>query len=179
MSEEKLACDNTSVGVIARDVAGRILLIERKNFPFGWAPPFGHCDDHSYGAAAFREFEEKTGLKVIGAPKPLIPKNPRKNLKCRRGGQYHDWQIFEVDWQGELKPNRDETKNAKWHTVEEIRDLAEKTRNFIGRMIALYNPAIPASAKVSTIEALEKEWQAHPGLEPVWCEFFKELKIIP
>ncbi len=176
---EKTVCDNTSVGVIARDNQDRILLIERKKFPYGWASPSGHCDGQGYSVACHNEFEEETGLKVIGAPKPLIPKNPRKYFKCRRGGQYHDWQIFEVSWQGELKPNRDETKNAKWYTVDEIRELAEKTRNYVGRMKALSNPAIPASARSSTIEALEKEWQADPGLEPVWYEFFTELRIIP
>ncbi len=165
MSEKKI-CDNTSVGVIALDDQGRILLVERRKFPteilwrakaplqetspsFGWAPPFGHCDDCNYGSAAFREFEEKTGLQIVGAPMPLIPKNPRKNLKCRRGGQYHDWQIFEVNWKGILKPNHDEIINAKWHTSEEIRKLAENTSNLIS-----------------------------PGLELVWCQFFRELTII-
>lgn len=177
MSEKKI-CDNTSVGVIALDDQGRILLVERRKFPFGWAPPFGHCDDHGYGSAAFREFEEKTGLQIVGAPMPLIPKNPRKNLKCRRGGQYHDWQIFEVNWKGELKPSRNETKDAKWHTIEEICELAEKTRNYVGRMRALSNPAIPASVSGPTMETLEREWQTNPGLELVWCQFFRELCII-
>jgi len=175
---KEIKCDNTSVGVIARDDLGRILLIERKKFPFGWAPPSGHCDGKFYPVACFNEFEEETGLRVVGAPKPLIPKNSRKRFKCRRGGQYHDWQIFEVNWRGELRPSQDETKNAKWHTLAEICELAEKTRNYIGRMRALSNPAIPSSAANSTMEVLENEWQSNPGLEPVWYEFFQELKII-
>lgn len=172
------SCDHTSVGVIARDDQGRILLIKRKKFPYGWAPPSGHCDGKSYYTACFDEFETETGLRIVGAPRSVIPKNPRKDLKCRRGGQYHYWQIFEVNWKGQLNPNEDETLGAKWCSVEEIRELAEKTRNYIGRMKALSNPAIPASARTSTIEVLEKEWQASPGLEEVWYEFFKELQII-
>ncbi len=117
-------CDKTSVGVIARDDQGRILLIERMKFPYGWAPPSGHCDGHSYGTAAFKEFEEETGLKIVGVPRPLIPKNPRKYFKCQRGGEYHDWQIFEVNWKGELKPSQEETKNARWCSTEEIQSMA-------------------------------------------------------
>lgn len=195
---EEIVCDNTSVGVIARDDQGRILLIERRTFPtelplsatdfvrlmepsssFGWAPPSGHCDGSNYGSAAFREFEGETGLRIVGVPKPLIPQNPRKNFKCRRGGEYHDWQIFEVNWQGELKPSRDETRDVKWHTLKEIRELAEKTKNYKGRMRLLSNPAIFASVGSSTTKALEREWQANPGLELVWYEFFQELKILP
>ena len=175
---DEIKCDNASVGVIARDELGRILLIERKKFPFGWAPPSGHCDGQTYPIACFNEFEEETGLRVVGAPKPLIPQNPRKYFKCRRGGEYHDWQIFEVNWQGELKPSRDETKNAKWHTVEEILELVEKTRNYIGRIRALSNPIVPSSVSIPTIRTLEKDWETNPGLEPVWYEFFRELKII-
>ena len=178
MSRKILVCDNTSVGVIAKDSKGRILLIERKIFPFGWAPPSGHCDGQTYPIACFNEFEEETGLKVVGAPRPVTLFKSKKYFKCRRGGEYHNWQIFEVDWKGELKPNRDETKNAEWFTIEEICELAEKTRNHTGRMRALSNPAIPASVVSSIIEVLEREWQANPGLEPVWYEFFQELRII-
>lgn len=139
---KEIVCDHALVGALARDFEGKILLIERNNFPFGWAPPSGHLDGQTYPVACFNKFEEETGLKVIGAPRPLIPKNPRKYFKCRRGGEYHDWQIFEVNWQGELKPSREEIKNARWCTTEEIQNIAAK-------------------------------------LEPVWYEFFKELKIIP
>ena len=120
------SCDHMSVGVIAQDSLGRILLIERKKFPFGWAPPSGHCDGLTYPVACFKEFEEETGLTIMGAPKPLIPKNPRKYFKCRRSGEYHDWQIFKVEWQGQLRPSPDETKDVKWCSREEIHLLSRK-----------------------------------------------------
>jgi len=173
----EMVCDNTSVGVIARDSEGRILLIERKKFPFGWAPPSGHCDGKFYPVACFNEFEEGTGLKVVGAPKPLIPKNPRKYFKCRRGGQYHDWQIFEVNWQGELRPSRDETLGVRWYSIDEVRSLALKTQEYFRRM-KLSIQAEEESWTRGIQESIEKEWQTDSGLEPVWYEFFKELKII-
>lgn len=193
MNKETLVCDHTSVGVIARDEQGRILLIERKKFPteflgqlkhgqettpsFGWAPPSGHCDGFSYGVAAFKEFEEETGLKIVGVPKSLIPKNPRKYFKCRRGGEYHIWQIFEVDWQGNLMPSDTETKGARWCAIEEIKEFAKKTERYLWRM----KESVKAEEESWTRgiqKSIEQEWQANPGLEPVWYEFFKELKII-
>ena len=171
----KIVCDHMSVGVIAKDPEGRILLIERKKFPFGWAPPSGHLDGFGYSVACFREFEEETGLKVVGAPKPLIPKNPVKYFKCRRGGEYHIWQIFGVDWAGELRPNPDETKSARWHSVKEIKDLAAKTANYLAR----YRQAELVPKSTETIwQKLDKEWEKNYSLEFVWYEFFQELKII-
>lgn len=47
------------------EIAGRIVLIERKNPPFGWALPGGFVDyGESFEIAALREAEEETGLKV-------------------------------------------------------------------------------------------------------------------
>ncbi len=43
-----------------------IVLVERKNFPFGWAIPGGFVDyNESLEQAAVREAKEETGLKVI------------------------------------------------------------------------------------------------------------------
>lgn len=47
------------------EIGTRIVLIERKNPPFGWALPGGFVDcGESFEAAALREAEEETGLKV-------------------------------------------------------------------------------------------------------------------
>ncbi len=165
---DELRCDNASVGVIARDTKGRILLIERKKFPFGWAPPSGHLDGKTFPVACFDEFEEETGLKVVGTPRPITPVNSRKHFKCRRGGEYHAWQIFEVNWKGELKPSPSEVKNIRWFSQEEIEDLALITRWYLER----------EKLQQELSDSMERTWQIDPGLEPVWYEFFKELKII-
>ena len=169
-------CDHASVGIIARDDQGRILLIERKKFPFGWAPPSGHLDGQTFQIACFNEFEEETGLKVVGAPKPVIPQNPRKYFRCRRGGKYHDWQIFEVKWRGELKPNQDETMDARWCSTEEIQRLAMKTKWYLWWLKETKSLQDEMSSAV--LKMVEKEWKEDPGLEPVWYEFFQELRII-
>jgi ADP-ribose pyrophosphatase YjhB (NUDIX family) len=47
------------------EVEGKIVLIERKNPPHGWAIPGGFVDyGESYETAAIREAEEETGIKV-------------------------------------------------------------------------------------------------------------------
>lgn len=173
---EGVVCDRTSVGIIARDVLGRILLVERKKFPFGWAPPSGHCDGHSYPVACFKRFEEETGLRVVGAPKPLIPKNPRKYFKCQRGGQYHDWQIFNVNWRGSLIPDVTEINGVSWYTVDDIKHLAKKTLEYLRKM-KLAESGEEQSWVKGIQDSIEDGWLADPGLEPVWCEFFQELKI--
>ena len=170
-------CDHTSVGVVARDDQGRILMIKRKKYPFGVALPSGHCDGKDYSLACFDEFETETGLKITGAPHPVTLKSPRKDLLCRRGGQYHYWQIFEVDWSGRLSRDKNETLGAGWYAPDEIRLLAEKTKEYL-RKLKLSAQAEEVSWQKSLKESVEKEWQADPGLEVVWYEFFKELNVI-
>ena len=47
------------------EIKGQIVLIERRNPPCGWALPGGFVDyGESFEAAALREAEEETGLKV-------------------------------------------------------------------------------------------------------------------
>ena len=47
------------------EIEGKIVLIERKNPPYGWALPGGFVDyGESYEQAALREALEETGLEV-------------------------------------------------------------------------------------------------------------------
>lgn len=151
-------CDHKSVGVLVWQ-DGRLLLIERKNFPWGFAPPAGHVDgDDSFEVAAVRELKEEVGLE--GENLRLLIEG-RKENKCRReDGNWHYWKIYEADTEGVLRRNIQETKQVGWYSKKEIMDLAEKTEKYFNGQIA------------------ENEWQESPGIEPVWYEWLKELEII-
>jgi 8-oxo-dGTP diphosphatase len=54
-----------TVDIIIELAGGGVVLIERKNFPQGWALPGGFVDyGESLEAAAVREAEEETSLKI-------------------------------------------------------------------------------------------------------------------
>jgi len=150
-------CDHTSVGILIWQ-KDKLLLIERKKFPFGFAPPAGHCDGDSYEIAAKRELEEEVGLR---AKELSIVTEGRKDNSCRRKeGNYHYWKIYQAKVTGQLRPSEDETKQAGWYTKEQLLQLARKTEDYLSGRIA------------------EEDWQDSPGLESVWYEWFKELGII-
>jgi len=151
-------CDNTSVGMLIRK-DNRLLLIERKLFPFGFAPPAGHVDNKGgYEKAAKKEVQEEVGL---NATKLKLVIEGKKDNKCRRkGGDWHYWKVYEVEAEGELMPSGEEVKQIGWYTEKQIKELAQRTRNYINGEIS------------------EEEWQKSPGIEIVWYEWFKQLKII-
>jgi ADP-ribose pyrophosphatase YjhB (NUDIX family) len=151
-------CDHTSVGMMVRN-EGKILLIERARFPFGYAIPAGHVDgDKSFEEAAKRELKEEVGLEPISMQK--IYEGRRENPCRREGGSWHLWKIYEVTTKGGVNRSIDETKRANWFTKEEISKLATRTKEYLEKEIS------------------EDEWEKNPGLEPIMYEFFKELQII-
>lgn len=150
-------CDNQSVGMLVwKD--DKLLLIERKKFPFGFAPPAGHIDgDSSFEEAAGRELKEEVGLEAKSF-KLII--EGRKENPCRRGASWHYWKIYRIETEGEIKMSEDEAKQADWFGREKINELALKTEEYLRNRIS------------------KEEWQKFPGLEPVWYEWLKELKVI-
>lgn len=151
-------CDHTSVGMIVRQ-GNKILLIERMKYPFGFAPPAGHVDgDPSFEIAAKRELEEEVGLKVTNLQ--LIFEGRKENACRRPGGTWHEWKIYEVEVEGDVKRSEDETKQAGWYTRQEIEKLAERTKRYL-------------AGKIS-----DEEWQANPGLETFWFKWREELNVL-
>jgi|SRR6185436_7117968 len=151
-------CDHTSVGMLVwKD--NSLLLIERKRFPFGFAPPAGHVDVHgSFEQAAKNELKEEVGLEVENLK--LLTEGKKENLCRRESGTWHYWKIYEAEATGEVKGAEDETKQAGFRAKGDLLALAAKTEQYL-------------RGKIS-----ENEWEKSPGLEPVWYEWFKELKVI-
>jgi len=153
-----ILCDHKSVGIIVWQNS-KLLLIERKKPPFGFAPPAGHIDNHgSFEQAAEEELFEETGLRAV---KLYFLTGGPKNNPCRRlEGTWHHWKIYEANVTGELKPSKEETKQARFYSKEEILALTKRTeQQFAGQVSG-------------------EDWEKSPGIEPVWHDWFRELTII-
>lgn len=151
-------CDHKSVGMLVwRN--NNLLLIERRKPPFGFAPPAGHIDgDNSFEEAAKRELKEEVGLEAKNV-QLLI--EGRKDNPCRReNGSWHYWKIYKIETDDEIKRSEDETKQADFYTQNNLLLLAGKTEKYLRGGIK------------------QNVWEKSPGIEPVWYEWLKELKII-
>ena len=151
-------CDHTSVGMLVWQ-NDKLLLIERKKPPFGFAPPAGHVDgDVDFEISARRELMEEVGLEATSLK--LLTEG-RKENHCRRDdGAWHYWKIYQIDASGEIKRSEDETKQAGFYDKNNLLALADKTERYLRGEIE------------------QTDWEKAPGLEPVWYEWLKELKII-
>lgn len=153
-------CDHTSVGMLIwRDE--KLLLIERKKFPHGFAPPAGHVDgDATFEIAARREVEEEVGLTVLSLE--LVAEG-RKDNRCRRvGGSWHDWRVYQVtvDEAQEAIGNTRETRQIGWYSREDLARLARRTEEYLAGRVS------------------EEEWRVCPGLETVWYEWLRFLGVL-
>lgn len=138
---------------------GKLLLIERARFPFGFAVPAGHVDgDSTFEIGAVRELKEEVGLDVNELT--LIAEGRKENQCRREGGSWHYWKLYKAETDGDLISSRVETKQVNWYTKEQIKKLADKTEQYLNKKIS------------------EEEWGKNPGLEPVMYEWFKKLSII-
>lgn len=150
-------CDNTSVGILFWR-GGKLLLIERRNPPYGFAPPAGHVDDHgTFRDAAKSELEEEVGLTAINLT--LVGLGRRENVCRREGGDWHYWHIYIAEALGRVGASEREAKSFVWVDLKALQELASVTRRYM-------------SGEIS-----ESDWQRRPGLEPVWLSWFEELGI--
>lgn len=137
----------------------KLLLIERKKPPFGFAAPAGHVDEHgTFEDAAKQELLEEVGLKTTELK--LVLEEKRDNPCRREGGSWHYWKVYEAQAEGETKRSEDETKQAGWYNKEQIEELSKRTEAY-------------ESGEIS-----EADWEQNPGLEPVWQYWLKKLGVV-
>jgi 8-oxo-dGTP pyrophosphatase MutT (NUDIX family) len=169
-------CDNTSVGIIIRH-EGKILMIERKQYNFGFALPAGHQDGDEPIACAKKETGEEVGLIVEEAK--VILRNTLLNPCNREGGTYHDWVLVEaVKWHGNVDINQpdDEAKSYFWADKEKITLIAERLEKFVDSLgMELLPQNLPEVVRATN---QKESWRKNPGLEPPIYFLFKELKLI-
>jgi|SRR6056297_974534 len=112
-----------SVGIIIKNQKGEILMLDRKNYPYGWACPSGHIDQgEGPERAAQREVEEETGLQTQEIHK-LIQEFVDWN-ECAQGVKGHYWHVYEAkSWIGKVKTEDKEAKTIAWIPPEKLKDL--------------------------------------------------------
>jgi len=101
----------------------KILMLDRKNFPFGWACPAGHIEENETPKESLiREVKEETGINV--KKYKLILHEFLGWNECKKGVRGHDFFVYEVSgWEGEIHQNKLESKDLQWKSVEEIKSI--------------------------------------------------------
>lgn len=164
-------CDNKSVGILVwKD--GRILMIERKKYNFGFAIPAGHQDGDDPETSAKKELSEEVGLEAEALEEKL--KETLPNPCKREGGTHHEWTIMEAThWKGEVKPSTDETKQYLWADRATIARFAALLEKFVKENgLPLTKENLPAIVRATNEQS---SWQDNPGLEPPMYFLFKNI----
>lgn len=155
-------CCGTSVAAVIRDEVGRVLLLHRAWWPYGWAWPAGHGADEdqaSMEAARDAEVAEEVGLTVVSADLVVDGRHlPNLCSAPPATSPGHRWWIWTVEASGALAPSATETRGAGWYTPTEVAELAEVT---IRQAWDLGPDGYAAAAAAGTLE---------PGLEAVMVE---------
>ncbi len=107
-----------TVDLIIENKKGEILLIERKNEPYGWALPGGFVDyGESLEHAAIREGKEETNLDIILISQFKSYSDPERDKR------YHTiTKVFVAKGKG-IAQGMDDAKRAMWFSPEEIENL--------------------------------------------------------
>ena len=105
------------------DDAGRILLIRRGDNHM-WALPAGGMEPgESVTECMAREVWEETGLTVESATAFGVYSEPRFTAPNRPDAQLLTVAYRVDQWSGDLQKTTDETDDARWFTVKELRGL--------------------------------------------------------
>lgn len=96
---------------------GRVLLIERKHEPPGWALPGGFVDSgETLEEAVIRELEEETGLRAVEVAQYHTYSDPSRDPRHHTVST-----VFLVRAEGDLQAG-DDAANAAFFSLEELPD---------------------------------------------------------
>lgn len=111
-----------SVGAIIKK-QDKILIIERKLPPPGYAAIAGHIDEKETPLQTLeREIKEETGL-ILKSQKLLFKKLIIQKEDCVSKAKRHKWYVYKCKCQGDLKPSKREVKYINYLTIKQIKRL--------------------------------------------------------
>lgn len=126
MSQNKLKCPQCGTGVqtwrnpfptvdIIISKGNKVLLIERKNEPQGWALPGGFVDyGESLEQAALREAFEETGLELLNLQQFAAYSDPSRDPR-----QHNISMVFTATTEGTPMAG-DDALEAQWHNLDAL-----------------------------------------------------------
>jgi 8-oxo-dGTP diphosphatase len=102
---------------IISDGSGRIVLIQRKNPPHGWAIPGGFIEEgEEAGAACIREAKEETGLAVALKQQLFTYSNPKRDPR-----QHTMSVVYACEATPGSEPEgADDAAQARWFSEENV-----------------------------------------------------------
>jgi 8-oxo-dGTP pyrophosphatase MutT (NUDIX family) len=107
-----------AVGAIIKQ-DDKILLMDRKKKPLGFACPAGHIDNgETPEKALFREVKEETGLDIKSFELSLHEFFSWNT--CSNGIEGHEVYIYDCETEGLIVLDKKEAHSLKWYTKEEL-----------------------------------------------------------
>ncbi len=102
---------------IISDGSGRVVLIQRKNPPHGWAIPGGFIDQgEEAGHACIREAKEETGLDVKLVQQLFTYSDPKRDPRQHTMSVVYACEVPH----GSEPRGADDAKEARWFTEESV-----------------------------------------------------------
>ena len=139
--DNKIKIINTSRGIKHISVAAiiihdnKILLADRRTYPFGFEIPVGHLEyDETLEDALRREVYEEVGLKISG--ETLITQIEQPVSYCRYGSDVEEWAVFFAECKGHEFVNNSEFESIQWFPLDAIpvERLTPQTRFILNKL---------------------------------------------
>jgi len=137
IENEGLEFYKTAKGTVHKSIGcviikeGKVLLLERRKFPYKFTIPAGHLEKGEVPSKAVkREVKEETNLKIDDIEKLF---SGEIEDPCRRGADIHNWDLFySSSFKGELETN-DEANGYRWVKLSDLdsMNLTKPTEEFL------------------------------------------------